>query len=75
MSDTPLSRAEFFEIRSTHPYGFRSGEWGRVVGVGTVNGRPCYRICWPPRDTVTGRPLATEDWWVVDDAHESREFR
>jgi hypothetical protein len=52
-------------IRTTHPYGFRSGEWARLVMVVPARGRDCYLVEFP--DLVT-------DLWVVDDAAGRYEF-
>ncbi len=62
------------EIRSTHPYAFRSGEWGEITGVVKFYGRDCYRIRWPRRER---RPdMETIDYWPVEDPSDTgREFR
>lgn len=54
-------------IRSTHPYGFRVGTWGRVLGVveDGPNGHPCYLVGFD--DEVTDR-------WVIDDPSDHYEF-
>lgn len=59
------------EVRATHPYGFRSGEWARIVAVVptvTTAGDPreCYLVSFP--DGVT-------DLWPVVDASDPYEFR
>jgi hypothetical protein len=53
------------QIRATHPYGFRSGEWARVVNVVPARGRDCYLVEFP--DGVT-------DLWPVIDAWDPYEF-
>lgn len=54
------------EIRSTHPDGFRSGQWAKVLAVTTVTNRPCYVVMFPDRRT---------DLWVCDDPRDPYEFR
>ncbi len=68
-----VARARQGEIRSTHPYAFRSGEWGRITGVFKFDGRDCYRIQWPQWPQ---RNLETIDYWPVEDpSDDQREFR
>jgi hypothetical protein len=43
-------------IRSTHPYGFRCGEWAEIAGVKLSNKRPCFLVVFD--DGVT-------DLWVI----------
>lgn len=45
-------------VRITHPYGFRSGEWAKVLT--TVEGPDA--TCW-----LVEFPDGATDWWVVDD--------
>ena len=54
-------------IRSTHPYGYHSREWGEVVATLSLlrDRRECYYIKWPDGDT---------DIWPVDDELDRREF-
>lgn len=64
-------------IRATHPYGFRSGQWARVIEVVylpavyghnhtiTQPGRPVYRV-----EFVDG----VRDLWPVYDETDSYEF-
>ena len=56
------------QIRGTHPYIFRSGQWGELVG--TVDdpegGRRNYAVKFPDGAT---------DWWPVDDTAAGYEFR
>lgn len=54
------------EIRATHRYGFRSGEWAVVEGIRWANGRACYRVRFPD---------ARRDSWVVNDPSDPYEFR
>ena len=55
------------EIRATHHYGFRSGQWARILStVPAPNGRDCYLVQFP--DGVT-------DWWLVNDPSDPYEFR
>lgn len=60
------------QIRSVHPYGFRSGEWGEILTtVEMDDGRVCYLIAWPESER---RPVEV-DWWPVEDPSDEREFR
>ena len=53
-------------IRSVHPYGFRSGQWAEILKtVPLEDGRPSYHIRFAD---------GTEDWWVVNDPSDEREF-
>lgn len=52
-------------IRGTHPYTFRSGQWGRILALTISDGRWCYMVGWD--DEVS-------DLWVVDDPDEPYEF-
>ena len=54
------------EIRATHVYGFRSGEWAVITGVEWANERPCYRVRFPDGGT---------DSWVIEDPSDPYEFR
>lgn len=55
-------------IRATHHYGYRSGEWAKLVCVltGMRTGRDVYLVEFP--DGVT-------DFWPVDDPADPYEFR
>lgn len=57
------------QIRATHPYGFRSGQWAIVIGVVWSNehNRPCYKVIFP-EDAVV-------DFWPLQDTSDSYEFR
>ena len=52
-------------IRSCHPYAYKSGEWGQIVGTRKRNGRLCWLIVWPDGST---------DEWVVLDPQAEYEF-
>lgn len=52
-------------IRGTHPYCFKSGEWGLIIGLQELNGRLCFNILW--------RDGAVDDW-PVDDPVAGYEF-
>jgi hypothetical protein len=58
--------AKKVEIRATHQYGFRSGEWAKVVGVDYARNRPCYYVLFPDGQT---------DHWPVYDLSDKYEFR
>lgn len=55
-----------FNIRATHQYGFRSGEWAEVTGIEWQNNRPCFIVRFV--DGVT-------DSWPVYDPSDPYEFR
>lgn len=55
-----------FNIRATHQYGFRNGEWANVIGLLWKNDRPCYRVKF-----IDGK----EDYWPVYDSSDPYEFR
>lgn len=57
LSVDPLDRVGSM-IRSTHHYGYRCGEWGRVLGLRTVDDRICYMVAWNDEDS---------DLWPVSD--------
>lgn len=61
-------------IRSTHRYGFRSGQWGRIAGIEMINGRSCYVIQW--NEGHFSDDSATTDFWLTDEklAGEQYEF-
>jgi hypothetical protein len=46
------------EVRHTHPFAFRSGQWAQILTTVESYGRPCWLVQFP--DGVT-------DWWVIDD--------
>lgn len=54
------------EIRATHPYGFRWGEWATVIGLVWSNNRLCWHVMFPDGKT---------DTWVVEDPSDPYEFR
>lgn len=53
------------KIRTTHPWGFRSGEWATLLTITQVNNRCCYVVIFP--DGVT-------DSWVISDVMAHYEF-
>ena len=64
----PPPRATVQEIRGTHPYAFRSGQWARLTGTmeDPETGRVCYAVVFPD---------GAADWWPVEDAVAGYEFR
>lgn len=54
------------EIRQTHPYGFRSGQWAKLLTSVEARGRDCWLVEF--EDGVT-------DWWPKDDPQAGYEFR
>lgn len=49
------------QVRTMHPYGFRSGVWADLITTDTrEDGRPTWLVAFP--DGVT-------DVWVADDEH------
>lgn len=57
---------DIVQIRATHHYGFRSGEWATLLGVVWANNRPCYSVLFS--DWVS-------DLWPVHDEWDAYEFR
>lgn len=55
-----------FNIRATHPYGFRSGEWAEIREVVWENNRPCFSVRF-----VDG----AMDTWPIYDPADPYEFR
>ena len=55
-----------FQIRATHHYGFRSGEWARLVCMVPGPTKDCWLVEFP--DGVT-------DFWPVYDPADPYEFR
>lgn len=58
-------------IRSCHPYAYKSGQWGEIVGACFVDGpegvpRPCWDIVWPD---------GSVDTWPMLDSTADYEFR
>lgn len=45
-------------IRSMHPYAYKSGEWGQIVGYRERESRRVWMIVWPDG--------ATDEWAVHD---------
>lgn len=54
------------QIRATHPYGFRSGQWALVIGLVWTNGRACWHVLFPDGKT---------DLWPMIDPSDPYEFR
>jgi len=52
------------QIRGTHPYAFRSGEWAELVAIVWFNNRLCYEVAFPNVGSGS-HPLATVDVWSV----------
>lgn len=53
------------QIRSMHPWAYRSGEWATITGVTEKyvhdnERRGCYQLRWPDG--------ATDDWAIIDPA-------
>lgn len=57
---------ELREVRQTHPYGFRSGEWARVLTTIESYGRPCWLVEFGD---------GVQDWWPIEDADAGYEVR
>jgi deferrochelatase/peroxidase EfeB len=57
---------EHSHVRQTHPYGFRSGEWARILTTVESYGRQCWFVQF--EDGVT-------DWWPIEDAGAGYEVR
>jgi hypothetical protein len=53
-------------VRQTHPYGFRSGEWGEILTTVDSYDRECYVVRFSD---------GALDWWPVDDGTAGYEFR
>lgn len=62
----PMSIQSCSQIRATHPYSFRSGEWAALLTTVPGPDRECYLVQFP--DGVT-------DFWVVGDPAAGYEFR
>ena len=54
------------QIRTTHPYGFRCGEWATLVSTISVRGRDCHLVRFPD---------GMSDFWVADVPEGRYEFR
>lgn len=52
-------------VRSSHPYAYKSGEWGQIVGEHERDGRRVWMIVWPDGST---------DEWAADDPDANYEF-
>lgn len=66
MPESSLHTAELREVRATHPAGFRSGEWARVLTTVESRGRPCWLVEFPD---------GAQDWWPIEDADAGYEVR
>jgi hypothetical protein len=58
-----------WQIRSTHPYSYRSGEWADLLSWGPAsefNRRMVYFVRFED---------GTRDWWAMDDPDNPCEFR
>ena len=65
-SPSQVSAARF-EIRSTHHYAYRTGEWADLVTVTRhANGRQVYLVRFPD---------GASDFWPTEDAMAGYEFR
>lgn len=62
--DAPLSRTPT-HIRTTHPAGFRSGKWARILTSVESRGRDCWLVQFDD---------GQEDWWVKNDPMGGYEF-
>lgn len=56
-------------IRTTHPYGFRCGQWAKLRGTIMLPYGRCGRLCY-----IAEFPDGVIDWWVVRDRHGRYEF-
>jgi len=56
------------QIRTTHPFGYRSGEWAALVKPvhHSQTDRGCYLVRFED---------GASDWWVIDDPSAGYEFR
>lgn len=52
------------EIRSRHPFAYRSGEWALIIGADHKCG--CYQLRWPDGET---------DDWAIEDPVAAYEYR
>lgn len=52
-------------VRQTHPCGFRSGEWARLLTTVQSHGRDCWLVQFEDKAT---------DWWPISDALAGYEF-
>jgi hypothetical protein len=68
-----VSPRQAAQIRTVHQYGFRSGEWGDLLGVVVYRSRPCYVVAFHDDQTVRGN--AELDLWPCADENGNYEFR
>lgn len=54
------------EIRGTHPYCYRSGQWAVIRDIVTAKDRRCYLVQF--EDSMV-------DFWPVEDSQAGYEFR
>lgn len=68
MPSLPSSQmtGELREVRNLHPYGFRSGEWARVLTTVESYGRACWLVQFPD---------GAVDEWVIEDPGAEYEVR
>jgi hypothetical protein len=57
---------EGMDVRSMHPYAYRSGEWARIAHVYDHDGRRMWLVTFTDGDA---------DWWVANDPDGAYEFR
>ena len=61
-----MGDARHYQVKSNHPYAFRSGTWACIYDERVINGRKNWLVAWD--DWVF-------DYWVVDDPAAGYEFR
>jgi hypothetical protein len=54
------------EVRQTHPYGYRSGEWAKALTIVESYGRDCWLVEFSD---------GARDWWPIDDPMAGYETR
>jgi hypothetical protein len=54
----PCAETSATHVRATHGYGFRTGQWARILTVVQSRGRDCWLVQFD--DGVT-------DWWPIED--------
>jgi hypothetical protein len=64
VTNDPMEGARL--IRSCHPYAYKSGEWGQIVGMSMVDGRGCWDVVWPD---------GSVDTWPFDDDTARYEYK
>jgi hypothetical protein len=58
--------SELVQVRQIHPYGFRSGQWARVLTTVESYNRPCWLVQFPD---------GALDEWVIEDPIAEYEVR